>query len=165
MGCVLDPPQFCPDLTVRRDEMAVFLLRGMNGANFTPPPATGMMFDDVPRTHPFAGFIEELADDRITSGCSASPPLYCPAGNTTRGHMAAFLLKAKHGPTFVPPPATGTMFVDVPITHPLVRWIEQLAREGITGGCGGSPPRFCPNGTVTRGQMAVFLARAFGLLF
>ena len=31
-----------------------------------------------------------------------------------------------------PPAATGTMFSDVPLTHPLVNWIEQLAREGIT---------------------------------
>jgi S-layer homology domain len=33
--------------------------------------------------------------------------------------------------------------------------------NGITTGCGGS--RFCPSGTVTRGQMASFLARALAL--
>ena len=40
--------------------------------------------------------------------------------------------------------------------------IEAIAAKGITQGC--NPPandRFCPNDEVTRGQMAVFLARAF----
>lgn len=41
--------------------------------------------------------------------------------------------------------------------------IEAIAAEGITQGC--NPPAndmFCPGDDVTRGQMAVFLARAFG---
>ena len=42
--------------------------------------------------------------------------------------------------------------------------IEHLAAIGITQGC--NPPqniRFCPDNLVTRGQMAAFLTRAFGL--
>jgi uncharacterized membrane protein YdcZ (DUF606 family) len=42
--------------------------------------------------------------------------------------------------------------------------IEWLADEGITKGC--NPPvndRFCPDSTVTRGQMAAFLVRALNL--
>ena len=39
--------------------------------------------------------------------------------------------------------------------------IVWLADEGITSGCGGT--KFCPNGSVTRGQMATFLVRAFDL--
>jgi virginiamycin B lyase len=42
--------------------------------------------------------------------------------------------------------------------------IEWMAAEGITKGC--NPPtndRFCPDSTVTRGQMAAFLVRALGL--
>ncbi len=41
--------------------------------------------------------------------------------------------------------------------------IEAIAAAGITKGC--NPPkndRFCPDDTVTRGQMAAFLVRAFG---
>jgi hypothetical protein len=41
--------------------------------------------------------------------------------------------------------------------------IESLAAAGITQGC--NPPlndRFCPDKSVTRGQMAAFLARALG---
>lgn len=39
--------------------------------------------------------------------------------------------------------------------------IKALAFSGITGGCGGGS--YCPNDPVTRGQMAVFLAKALGL--
>jgi hypothetical protein len=60
-----------------------------------------------------------------------------------------------------PPPATGTRFADVPASYWAARWIEQLAADGVTGGCGGG--NFCPDLAVTRGEMAVFLATAFHL--
>jgi hypothetical protein len=40
-------------------------------------------------------------------------------------------------------------------------WIERLAAEQITGGCG--PNAYCPLQPVTRGQMAVFLVKTFHL--
>ena len=36
-------------------------------------------------------------------------------------------------------------------------WIEQLATEGVTAGCGGGD--YCPLSPVTRAQMAVFLLK------
>src|SRR5262249_39919763 len=63
-----------------------------------------------------------------------------------------------------PAPATPT-FNDVPANHPFFQYIEALAASGITGGCHGSPPKYCPEAPVTRGQMAVFLAKALGLQF
>jgi hypothetical protein len=59
-----------------------------------------------------------------------------------------------------PAPATAT-FGDVPTSHPYFRVIEALAASGITAGCGGG--NFCPNGTVTRQEVAKFLVRALGL--
>lgn len=59
-----------------------------------------------------------------------------------------------------PAPGTAT-FSDVPTSHTYFRAIEALAASGITGGCGGG--NFCPSGTVSRGEMAAFLARALGL--
>lgn len=41
--------------------------------------------------------------------------------------------------------------------------IDLIADAGITIGCGGDPTRYCPNGYVTRGEMATFLARVAGL--
>jgi hypothetical protein len=61
-----------------------------------------------------------------------------------------------------PPPAAAT-FGDVQTSHPFFPFIEALVAAGITGGCSESPPLFCPDGVVTRKQMAAFLARALGL--
>lgn len=38
---------FCPDRPVTRQEMAVFILKAIHGANYVPPPCTGI-FTDVP---------------------------------------------------------------------------------------------------------------------
>jgi hypothetical protein len=61
-----------------------------------------------------------------------------------------------------PPPAMAD-FTDVPTSHPFFQYIEALYQSGITAGCGGG--NFCPDGPLTRGQMAVFLAKALGLQF
>jgi hypothetical protein len=63
-----------------------------------------------------------------------------------------------------PAPATAT-FNDVPPSHLFFPFIEALAAAGITGGCSVSPPLYCPDSPLTRGQMAVFLSRALGLHF
>ena len=59
-----------------------------------------------------------------------------------------------------PAPAVAT-FNDVPTNHPFFQFIEALAAAGITGGCGNG--NYCPDNNLTRGQMAVFLAKALGL--
>ena len=59
-----------------------------------------------------------------------------------------------------PAPAFAT-FNDVPTNHPFFQFIQALAASGITSGCGGE--NYCPDAAVTRGQMAVFLAKALGL--
>jgi hypothetical protein len=59
-----------------------------------------------------------------------------------------------------PAPGTAT-FGDVPTDHPFFQYIEALAKSGITGGCGSG--NYCPDAPLTRGQMAVFLAKALGL--
>ncbi len=61
-----------------------------------------------------------------------------------------------------PAPAVAT-FLDVPTSNPFFQYVEALAASGITGGCGGG--NYCPSNPVTRGQMAVFLAKALGLQF
>jgi hypothetical protein len=159
-GCGATPPAYCPDAGVSRAQMAVFLVRAMPTP--APPAPTGTLFADVPSTHPLAAWIEALAREGITGGCATSPPRYCPDGLVTRGQAAVLVLRARHGASYQPPPATG-MFADVPAEHPSAPWIEELARTGVTGGCGTSPPLFCPGTAVTRGQLAVLLVRAFDL--
>jgi hypothetical protein len=52
-------------------------------------------------------------------------------------------------------------YLDVPPSSTFYRFIDRLAVLGITNGCGGG--NYCPTMTVTRGQMAAFLVRAFKL--
>jgi hypothetical protein len=89
----------------------------------------------------------------VTGGCGNGN--YCPDANVTRAQMAVFILRSKYGLAYTPQAATGHVFDDVAADSFAAAWIEQLAAEGITGGCGGG--NYCPNGYVTRAQMAVFL--------
>jgi hypothetical protein len=138
--------------------MAVFLLRAKHGPTYNPPTATGTAFTDVPKTYWAAAWIEQLSREGVTGGCGGSK--YCPDTIVTREQMAVFLLRARHGASYAPPAATG-MFTDVPKTYWAAAWIEQLAREGITGGCGGG--KYCPGSVVNRAQMSVFLIKAFDM--
>jgi len=143
---------YCPDAFVRRDQMAVFLLKVIHDPSYTPPDCTPT-FGDVPCPSLFAAWIQQLAAEGITAGCAGGN--YCPLSPVTRGQMAVFLLKAEHGSAHTPPPCTG-LFPDVPCTHQFAAWIEELFAEGITAGCGTG---FCPDLPVTRAQMAVFLLK------
>ena len=155
-------PRFCVSDSTSRAEMAVFLIRALRGGSFSPPPATGT-FADVPVTFWAAPFIEQLYNDGITTGCADNPLRFCPSQAVTRAEMAVFLLRSRFGSSYLPPPATGTVFADVPASYWAAAWIEELYRQGITTGCASSPLRYCPDGSVNRAEMAAFLARTFSL--
>ena len=52
-------------------------------------------------------------------------------------------------------------FNDVPDTHQFFKFIQKMRELNITGGCSAAPPLYCPDQTLTRGQMAAFLVRGF----
>jgi hypothetical protein len=114
-------------------------------------------FLDVPPTNPFYAFIEQMAIRQITLGCGGSN--YCPADPVLREQMAAFIIRALHPPGYIPPAPAQQRFLDVPPTNPFYAFIEEMAVRQITLGCGGG--NYCPSDSVTRGQMAAFLVRAF----
>ncbi len=58
------------------------------------------------------------------------------------------------------PRASGTFIDDDGNAHE--PFIEAIVAEGITGGCSPAGDRYCPDESVTRGQMATFLARGLG---
>jgi len=160
-GCGTNPLRYCPDDSVTRDQMAVFLLRGIHDSSYIPPAvgsSTGFL--DVATDHWAAAWIKQLAAEKITGGCGAGN--YCPGDPVTRAQIAVFLLKAKHGSAYQPPAVgSSTGFSDVPTNYWAAAWIKQLAAEGITGGCAVN--LYCPDVPVTRAQMAVFLVKAFNL--
>jgi hypothetical protein len=163
-GCANTPLRYCPDNAVTRTQMAVFLLRAMNGGSYTPPTDLTNVFSDVPTAgNEWAqNWINQFYLSGITSGCSTSPMNYCPDNSVTRAQMAIFLLRAEHGSSYTPPAATG-IFADLPLpaNASIAAWVEQLYNEGITSGCSTDPLNYCPNAPVTRAQMAIFIDRTF----
>jgi len=160
-GCSTSPLKYCPEENVTRAEMAKFLLTAIHGEGYTPP-AIGMStgFFDVPKNYWAAAWIKQLAEEGITSGCGGGN--YCPENNVKRAEMAKFLLNAKHGAGYNPPDVGwNSGFYDVPTSYWAAAWIKQLAKEGITSGCGGG--NYCPNDNVTRAEMAKFLVLTFDL--
>jgi hypothetical protein len=148
------------DQGTKRQQMAVFLLKAKYGICYVPPPCA-QIFTDVVCPSLFANWIEQLANEGITTGCG--PGLYCPESLVTRRQMAVFLLKTRYGSTYAPPACTG-IFGDVACpTAPAVDFIEELYNESITGGCQAAPLLYCPGNSNTRGQMAVFITKTFSL--
>jgi hypothetical protein len=128
---------------------------GVDKSTPVPVSVVTFTFADVPPTYWAWHFIEGLNAAGVPTTCGTNPLRFCPDNPMTRGDMAIFLLRAKEGGAYVPPPCTTATFTDVPCSNPLAPWINELVRRGVTAGCGGG--NYCPNNSVTRDQMAVFL--------
>jgi RHS repeat-associated protein len=115
-------------------------------------------FEDVAANSPDRAAIEALFAAGVTSGCAVDPMRYCPATLASRRDAAVLVLRALEGRGYQPPPATGTMFNDVPLSDWGAPYIEEFARRQFTSGCGNGS--FCPDAPTTNAQMAVFLLRA-----
>jgi hypothetical protein len=118
-------------------------------------PGAGDFFD-VPASNLFHDAIHTVATLGISAGCGNGD--FCPDAPVQRSQMAVFLLKSEHGAAYAPPPATGAVFSDVSASSFAAAWIEQLAAEGVTTGCGSG--KYCPGGSLKRNQMAVFLLKS-----
>jgi hypothetical protein len=168
-GCVesSDPlsRQYCPDNNVTRQEMAAFIVRAVTATTTPAIYNTTPYFNDVPTSNFFFSDIQKLTDLGITTGCSQSPPLFCPTDTIPRWEMAIFMIRARlmlQGAAFIT--SATPYFADVPtdvegngMPFP---FIQQAYEEHVTNGCGTSPLVYCPDELVTRGQMASFIMRA-----
>lgn len=139
---------FCPEKGITRWQMAVWLVRVVDGL----VPTTGdSSFSDVSGTEWWAPYVGRLSELHITWGCGSGK--FCPHDYVTRDQMASFLVRAFDLHTSVPVP-----FSDVPSGHTHASEIAALAANKVTVGCGNS--RFCPDMLASRAQMATFLYRA-----
>ena len=123
----------------------------------TVPPAPVIEFTDIGDTI-HRDDIEYLADLGVAVACDAGDDRFCPNDRMRREDIAAFLARALDLP-----PTTTDYFTDDNGTL-FENDINRIAALGITKGC--NPPtndRFCPDQTVTRGQIAAFLVRAWHL--
>jgi hypothetical protein len=153
-GC--NPPandRYCPNDNVTRAQAATFVARSLN----LPDDGEDHFVDD--NGHTLEGGINKVAAAGITEGCN--PPAndrFCPQRSLTRAQFAAFIVRA------LDIDHTTNDHFDDDNGHVLERAINALAEDGITEGC--NPPdnnRFCPNETLSRGQLATLFTRALSL--
>jgi hypothetical protein len=115
-------------------------------------------FNDVEDGNLFDEDVHAVAGARITGGCGLGE--FCPTDTMLRHVMARWLLKLMYGPDYSPPPCQGIFDDVICESTPNADWIEQLYADGITAGCSADPLLYCPFGSVTRAEMAVFIIRA-----
>ena len=141
---------YCPDDSVTRAQMAVFIVSAMGETPSTA--ATNAYFDDV--SEPYAAFINRMSELGIAAGCG--PRAYCPNTLLTRAQMAVFIIAAmgESGSTV----GHNTNFDDI-ANDGFAGFINRMTELGITGGCGGR--NYCPGNSTNRAMMAVFLVTAF----
>lgn len=162
-GCGTNPLIYCPTQAVTRAQMAVFLLKGIHGPSYNPPPvgsSTG--FTDVPTDYWAAAWIKELALEGITGGCGYL--LYCPDRSVTHAEMAVFLLRSAYGSSYQPyylPPT----YTDI-AAHWARDWITNASFERFVIGAVDNCPdqaKYCPDNAVLREEKAGMLIRTFNI--
>ena len=114
-----------------------------------------LVFSDVSRSSSHARDIDRLAATAITVGCGVDT--YCPGRQVTRAEMATFL--ARSNALLPRDPRTFDDTGGRSAIH--AANIEAIAKAGLTNGCGSGA--YCPRRSVTRAEMASFLARSAGL--
>lgn len=153
------------------------LIEGDSGGALTVLPMTGTPECSTPEGLPpwiSQCFVAaEPGDDfEFTIGIAVGAD--APAGSTYEIHIAMWNLAALGGPQLLGDtsrilevanglPPGGTFTDDDGNIHE--GNIEAIAAEGVTKGCNPAEgnTKFCPASSVTRGQMAAFLARALEL--
>ena len=113
-----DDGRFLPNEPVTRSEMAVSLVRALEGESELLE-ALGV-FADVPLTADYAAHVERVWDLGISRGCSTDPLSFCPFELTTRGEMASFLARGLGLDAMIPPPRTDSpSTTSTPTTVPI----------------------------------------------
>jgi hypothetical protein len=155
-----------PELQVTRDQMAVYVARALVSpsgdaaiADPEPPPS----FSDVGLTHWAYKHIEYAASQNVVQGYADGT--YGPAIPLDRGQMAVFIARAMVAPdgdAAVPDPVPPATFPDVASTFWAYKHVEYCVEHEVVQGY--EDGKYHPEGPCTRDQMAVYIARAFGLL-
>jgi hypothetical protein len=161
-----DNHTYRPSEPVTRDQMAVYLARAAAGGEaFVPSGPAEATFVDVPPDHWAFRYVEYVWNQRIVTGYPYRH--YLPNKQVDRAQMATYVARAvveprgDEGLAGYQPPATPT-FPDVGVNHWAYRYVEYCAEHGIVLGYDNGTYR--PAVILTRDQLAVYLARAFGLM-
>jgi len=169
-----DDARYHGDWPVTRDQMAVYIARALAGGEDSVPAGPGeATFEDVPTDYWAYDQVEYCYDQNVVRGYTATT--YAPTVEVTRDQMAVYVARALVAPTGEAAladyePADPRNFPDVPTTGYGVdgtepfwayRHIEYCVAQAIVQGY--LDGLYHPETVVTRDQMAVYVARAFGL--
>ena len=126
----------------------------------SPAAAQTQPFTDTSQDAYYSEAVGALAGNGIFDGTECAQGMLCPGEPIDRKTMAVWTVRALDGED--PAQILNSRFSDVAADSFHGPFIERMAELGVTSGCGDGTG-FCPDNTVTRNQMAVFLTRAFNL--
>jgi PKD repeat protein len=155
---------YLPSNEVTRDQMAVYVSRALvtpSGDAGIPDPTPPATFTDVPSSHWAYKHIEYAVSQGVVQGYDATH--YVPNVVVDRGQMAVFIARAKGWVKLGDDMTTAPqLFPDVPTGFwagtAIKACVDHTVVQGYLDGL------YRPGDPVTRDQMAVYVARAFGLM-
>ncbi|OGO18784.1 MAG: hypothetical protein A2Z14_00275 [Chloroflexi bacterium RBG_16_48_8] len=164
-GCNVEPMMYCPERIMNRAESAVFVERGIHGAEYDPLDPIEVDFADVALDAWYADWVHGLWDDGYTAGCNADPLEYCPERLHTRAEGCVFYLRMMYGKNYQPPDPPKGYFKDVDTSAWYADWVDACWEAGIAEPCATEPDLlFCPDDGLTRAVAAYMMVKAKGLL-
>jgi hypothetical protein len=146
--------------------MAVYIARALvspSGDAAIPDPEPPPSFSDVPSNHWAYKHIEYAVSQNVVKGYDDGT--YQPDLVVDRGQMAVYIARAMvtpSGDAGIPDPVPPATFPDVADTFWAYKHIEYCVGQDVVKGYDDG--LYHPANPVTRDQMAVYIARAFGLL-
>ena len=168
-GCSTGPLLYCPDQIMDRAQSAVFMLRGQFGTGYVPPVEPWDTFTDDWSLSDISWaekWAEGMWEEGLTAGCLADPLMYCPRRELPRVEASVFGLRLRHGNSYDPPAASGTIFADMTdVGYWGTKWAEQAYLDGLLPECGTQDglPLFCPDDLVNRAWGAYLIVAAKNL--
>ena len=139
--------------------VVVFAVAAVAVAAAAPAGAQSGGFGDVAEGTYYSVPVAALAESGVFAGTECVQG-FCPDDPIDRKTIAVWVVRVLDGAD--PAAVSESSFDDVDAGGFHAPFIERLAELGVTGGCGDGSG-FCPDQTVSRAQMAVFLTRAYGL--
>ncbi|MCJ7796610.1 MAG: S-layer homology domain-containing protein [Thermoleophilia bacterium] len=161
-----DDGLYHPEYEVTRDQMAVYVARALvspSGDAAIPDPTPPPAFSDVPPIHWAYKHIEYAVSQNVVQGYEDGT--YGPDIALDRGQMAVFIARAMVAPggdDALPDPDPPATFLDVSDTFWAYKHVEYCVGQDVVKGYDDG--LYHPDYPCTRDQMAVYIARAFGLL-
>jgi hypothetical protein len=150
--------------------MAVFIVRGVNGAGYMPVQPTTQVFADLTLDRWDAKWADKLWLDGYTAGCGTNPLVFCPDDGHLRNQMTVYFERMYHNKDYVPPEPTVQHFLDVPIGAEAdwdSKWIYGAYADQLIQDCEDEANRgdqyFRRFDGATRAEVACVMVKAKGL--